>query len=193
MSIEEDTRKLSRLIDGAKRVVAFTGAGISTECGIPDFRSKDSEWKRHPPMPFKEFLAGAPDDEIVEVHGSGTHASCLTCGVRHELSRIRERFEINGRAPRCLCGGVVKSATISFGQAMPGAALARARELSLDCDLFIAIGSTLVVYPAAAFPLLAKENGACLVIVNRDSTPFDDRADLILRGDIGATLAPLAA
>jgi NAD-dependent deacetylase len=248
MSIEEDTRKLSRLIDGAKRVVAFTGAGISTECGIPDFRSKDSEWKRHPPMPFKEFLAnednqveawrrkfamddfyrgarpgrghhalarlmetgkltgiitqnidglhrlaGAPDDEIVELHGSGTHASCLTCGVRHELSRIRERFEINGRAPRCLCGGVVKSATISFGQAMPGAALARARELSLDCDLFIAIGSTLVVYPAAAFPLLAKENGACLVIVNRDSTPFDDRADLILRGDIGATLAPLAA
>ena len=247
MSVEAESRKLARLIDECDVAVAFTGAGISTECGIPDFRSKDSAWSRHPPMPFQEFLAspanqveawkrkfamddlhrgvkpgrghralarlidvgklggiitqnidglhqaaGAPCDRVVELHGAGGRAVCLTCEVTHDLGRIRERFEATGAAPRCPCGGVVKSATISFGQPMPRQAMAMARKLTLACDLFIVIGSTLVVQPAAAFPAFAKENGARLAIVNRDPTPLDDRADLILRGDIGAILQSFA-
>jgi len=137
--------------------------------------------------------AGVADTEVVELHGNGGHALCVACGVRLELSRVRADFEASGRAPRCECGGVVKSGTISFGQAMPRDAMARARDMARNCDLMIAIGSSLVVYPAAGFPLLAKQAGARLAILNRDPTPFDDHADLVLRGDIGTILAPLAA
>ena len=97
----------------------------------------------------------------------------------------------NGCAPDCPdCGGFIKTATISFGQAMPDAAMRRARELTLSCDLFLAIGSSLVVWPAAGFPLMAKQNGAHLVIVNREPTDFDDIADLVVREDIGTVFAP---
>ena len=245
MTKNDDAGTLARMIAEAHSVVAFTGAGISTECGIPDFRSKDSAWKRHPPMPFDEFLAsennrveawrrkfamddlygdvepgrghralaclmragkvkaiitqnidglhgvaGAAKENIIELHGNGRHALCLACGVRHELVRIRGSFETSGKAPRCLCGGIVKSATISFGQQMPEEPMRRAQAATLSCDLFLAIGSTLVVYPAAAFPALAKDNGAKLVIINRDPTPLDNLADLTIREDIGTILAP---
>jgi NAD-dependent deacetylase len=248
MAKTDGRSELAEMIDAARSIVAFTGAGVSTECGIPDFRSRDSAWKRHPPMPFDEFLAseanqvvawrnkfamddlygasrpgrghralaslmargkvraiitqnidglhqaaGAPADRVVELHGSGRYATCLGCGVRHELDRIRPAFETTGRAPRCLCGGVVKSATISFGQQMPAEAMRRAQRETLACDLFLAIGSTLVVHPAAGFPLLAKENGARLVIVNRDPTPLDAIADLTLRDDIGSIFEPFIA
>ena len=181
--LEKAREKLAILIEDATRIVAFTGAGISTECGIPDFRSADSAWKRHPPMPFDEFMSseamqkeawrrkfamddlyagampgrghmalarlyesgklatvitqnidglhqasGISADDVIELHGNGTYATCLSCGVRYELSRVRQTFEATRQAPRCLCGGVVKSATISFGQPMPGAAMRRAHE-----------------------------------------------------------------
>jgi NAD-dependent deacetylase len=246
MNAQSGSAELARMIDAASAVVAFTGAGISTECGIPDFRSKDSAWTRHPPMPFDDFLAsednrvlawrrkfamddlhrdvrpgrghralarlmasgkvigvitqnidglhqaaGSPERDVVELHGNGGYALCLACGVRHEIARVRAQFEIDGRAPRCLCGGMVKSATISFGQSMPADAMSRARELTLRADLFLAIGSSLVVHPAAAFPAAARQNGARLAILNREPTRLDAIADLVLRADIGDALDPL--
>jgi NAD-dependent deacetylase len=240
---------LQELVAGARRVVGFTGAGISTESGIPDFRSPNSPWTRHKPIPFEAFLrspearreawrrkfamddlyrgaqpsrghralaalvhagkmpavitqnidglhqdSGIPPDRVVELHGNGTYATCLSCGQRHELDQVRPRFEATGEPPDCeACGGIVKSATISFGQSMPEEPMRRARELTLACDLFLAIGSSLVVYPAAAFPLIAKRNGAALVIINREPTELDGAADLVINGEIGAVLAPFMA
>jgi NAD-dependent deacetylase len=246
-SIAEGQALLRTLIVESDCIAGFTGAGISTESGIPDFRSRDSSWHRHPPMPFDAFMAseearaeawrrkfamedmhgnvkpntghaalanlvargrmgalitqnidglheasGVPADKIIELHGNGTYATCLICGIRHELKDIRQRFEATGKPAKCLCGGVVKTATISFGQSMPQDAMRRAQKATMQCDLFLAIGSSLVVYPAAAFPVLAKENGAKLVIINREETALDDAADLVLRTGIGDVLAPFA-
>ncbi|OYX84091.1 MAG: hypothetical protein B7Y75_04795 [Azorhizobium sp. 35-67-5] len=132
------------------------------------------------------------DTHLVELHGNTTYATCLDCGVRYELDWVRTRFEASGgRAPSCAaCEGPVKTATISFGQAMPQAEMARAARLTEACDLFLVIGSSLVVYPAAGFPLRAKRNGARLVILNRQETDFDDIADLVVRDEIGDVLAP---
>lgn len=239
--------ELRRLVAGASKVVGFTGAGISTESGVPDFRSPTSPWTRHPPIDFQAFCAsaetraeawrrkfaiddehagaapnqghralanlvasgkmtclitqnidglhqasGIPAEKIVELHGNGTYARCLDCGRRYELVALRPAFEASGSAPECECGGAIKSATISFGQAMPQAAMAKALEATMACDLFLAIGSSLVVYPAAAFPSTAKDNGGTLVIVNRDPTPLDGEADILLRGEIGAMLGCFA-
>jgi NAD-dependent deacetylase len=135
--------------------------------------------------------SGLSPERVIELHGNGTYATCLSCGRRHELVDIRARFESDGAAPVCeTCGGIVKSATISFGQAMPENALRRAQALTLACDLFLVVGSSLVVYPAAALPALAKQNGASLVIVNREPTAFDDVADLVIRAEIGVVLEP---
>ena len=136
--------------------------------------------------------AGMAPEHVVELHGNTTYALCLDCTQRYELAWVRTRMEAgNGCAPDCPdCGGFIKTATISFGQAMPDAAMRRARELTLSCDLFLAIGSSLVVWPAAGFPLMAKQNGAHLVIVNREPTDFDDIADLVVREDIGTVFAP---
>lgn len=235
---------LAKLIDASRRIVAFTGAGISTECGVPDFRSPGSPWLRHPPMPFQEFMAseanrieawrrkfamddlyrgaepgrghralarlseigrmsavvtqnidslhqasGIPEDRVIELHGNGSYALCLDCGRRHALAPIRQQLEAAGTPPSCeACGGIVKSGTISFGQAMPEQALRRARHEAERCDLFLAIGSSLVVQPAALLPLLAKQSGATLVIVNRDRTHLDAAADLVIGEDIGEVL-----
>jgi NAD-dependent deacetylase len=138
--------------------------------------------------------AGVPGEKVVELHGNGTYATCLSCGRRYELPWVRARFEASGDAPACeACAGIVKSATISFGQAMPEPAMRRAQDLALSCDLFLAIGSSLVVYPAAGFPVLAKRNGAKLVIVNREPTDLDDLADLVIKGDIGAVFESFIA
>lgn len=243
--LDDARKRLAAFLAESSSAAAFTGAGISTESGIPDFRSKDSAWHRHPPMPLEAFLAsednrilawerkfamddsyagaqpnrghralsrliadglmsavitqnidglhqasGLAADQVIELHGNGTYATCLTCGVRYELEVIRRKFEADGRAPKCLCGGAVKSATIAFGQTMPVEPMRRAQRVAENCDLMLVIGSSLVVYPAASFPLLAKENGAALVIINRDPTPFDEIADLVLHGDIGAILEP---
>ena len=126
---------------------------------------------------------------MIELHGNGTYASCLSCDQRHELAAIRERFETEPNAPTCdACGGPVKSATVSFGQAMPEEAMRRAQDLARACDLFLVVGSSLVVYPAAALPVLAKQGGAALAIVNREPTPLDRIADLVIRADIGVVL-----
>ena len=118
--------------------------------------------------------------------------SAWTATQRYELSWVRQKFEADGQhAPDCACGGYIKTATVSFGQAMPAEAMQRAEELTASCDLFLAIGSSLVVWPAAGFPLMAKRNGAALVIINREPTEFDEIADLVVRDDIGDVLGAL--
>jgi NAD-dependent deacetylase len=246
--IETAIARLRELIDGARVVLPFTGAGISTECGIPDFRSPGGLWTQNRPIPFDEFLAsqemrneawrrrfamedkfagarpgrghlalaslyragktpavvtqnidnlhqcsGFAPEHVVELHGNNTYALCLDCATRYEISWVKEKFTVEGgNAPACPdCGGPIKSATVSFGQSMPEDAMRRAEELTLGCDLFLAIGSSLVVWPAAGFPLLAKRNGARLIIINREPTDFDSAADLVAREDIGTVLAPL--
>jgi NAD-dependent deacetylase len=243
--LDSARNQLQEIIDAAGVIVPFTGAGISTECGIPDFRSPGGLWTKNRPIPFDEFMAsqearneswrrrfamaeqfgdarpgrghralaslyrvgkvpavitqniddlhqasGFAAEHVVELHGNTTYAACLDCATRYELSWVRERMEAgNGCAPDCpSCGGFIKTATISFGQAMPDAAMQRAQDLALGCDLFLAIGSSLVVWPAAGFPLMAKRNGARLAIINREATEFDDIADLVVRQDIGTVL-----
>ena len=129
------------------------------------------------------------------MHGNTTYATCLDCAKRYELAWVRERFTASGgRSPDCPhCSGHIKTATVSFGQSMPEIAMRRAQALTESCDLFLAIGSSLVVWPAAGFPLAAKRNGARLVIINRDATEFDDIADLVVHDDIGGALAPFIA
>jgi NAD-dependent protein deacetylase/lipoamidase len=234
------------LIDDASMIVPFTGAGISTECGIPDFRSPGGLWTRNQPIPFDVFVSsqemrdeawrrrfameakfaqakpgrghralaslyrsgkspglitqnidnlhqvsGIDASDVIELHGNTTYALCLDCSRRYELSWVKEKFEAAGqRAPDCACGGYIKTATVSFGQAMPPEAMERAEDLTKSCDLFLAVGSSLVVWPAAGFPLMAKRNGAVLVIINREATEFDEIADLVVRNDIGDTLGP---
>jgi NAD-dependent deacetylase len=243
--LQSGVERMGDMIARAKTIVPFTGAGISTECGIPDFRSPGGLWTRNRPIPFDEFVASreareeswrrrfameetfaaakpgrghralaslyragkvpavvtqnidnlhqksgfAPDD-VIELHGNTTYARCLGCGKRYELGWIKERFEASG-VPDCTdCDALLKTATISFGQAMPEDAMARATELAQACDLFIAIGSSLVVWPAAGFPAMAKESGARLAIINREATDLDHLADLVIRNDIGETLGP---
>ena len=247
----DDDRKiaaLDRLIREARSVVIFTGAGVSTGSGIPDFRSPGGVWTKNPPIDFEAFVSspemrreawrrkfavddatrgavpnaahravarfvaegraavvvtqnidglheasGVPSEKLVELHGNGTYAACLECRARHELADIREAFEATGRPPVCRsCGGLVKSATISFGQAMPVEAMARAEAAARDADLFLVLGSSLVVYPAAALPLMAKQAGATLVIANREPTDLDPYADLVLRGDLVEIFSPYA-
>jgi NAD-dependent protein deacetylase/lipoamidase len=244
MPIDQEIADLARAISQARRAVAFTGAGISTESGIPDFRSPGGIWTRMAPIDFADFLAseearretwrrrfameetfraaapnrghravaelvrrgqaaavitqnidglhqasGIPDDRVVELHGNTTYAHCLDCKARYEIDGLRAGFERDESAPLCgICGGFVKTATISFGQAMPVEPMRRAEIETLAADLFIVAGSSLVVYPSAGFPELAKHNGATLVIVNREPTGLDPIADLVLNRAIGETL-----
>ncbi|HEX7776105.1 MAG TPA: Sir2 family NAD-dependent protein deacetylase, partial [Parvibaculum sp.] len=137
--------------------------------------------------------SGVPAAKIIELHGNGTYAKCLDCGLRHELVWVKMNFEASREAPTCrACNGIVKSATISFGQAMPEEEMRRAEEATLACDLFLAIGSSLQVFPAAGFPIIAKRNGARLVILNREPTELDRIADLVIHDEIGPTLGALA-
>jgi NAD-dependent deacetylase len=135
--------------------------------------------------------SGIAPDDVVELHGNTTYATCLDCGTRYELPWVKRRFEESDRAPSCSsCNGHIKTAAVSFGQSMPEDAMRRAEELTRSAELFIAIGSSLVVWPAAGFPVMAKRNGARLVIINREPTDFDDIADLVVRHDIGSVLEP---
>jgi NAD-dependent deacetylase len=242
----EGVAALRRMLQESKRAVVFTGAGISTESGIPDFRSPNGIWSKTTPIYFQEFVAsedarreswrrkfiidqdmekaepnkghlavaqlvrrglvsavitqnvdglhqraGVPDHQVIELHGNGTYATCLDCARRYELAPIKEAFHRDGTLPVCEdCGGLVKGATIAFGQAMPMGPMQRAQEEALACDLMLAIGSSLVVYPAAGFPIMAKRNGARFVILNREPTELDSLADLVLNLEIGPTLGP---
>lgn len=134
--------------------------------------------------------AGVPEERIIQLHGNANYASCLECGKRYELGQIREIFFPDETLPYCDdCGGIIKTATISFGQPMPVVEMQRAEAAVLDCDLFIVMGSSLVVYPAAGFPRLAKQNGARLVIINNEPTDLDPFCDLVLHRPIGVTIS----
>ena len=136
-------------------------------------------------------MSGITASDIVELHGNTTYALCLDCAKRYDLSWVREKFNVSGeRAPDCGCGGHIKTATVWFGPQIPAEAMQRAEELTGSCDLFLAVGSSLMVWPAAGFPLMAKRNCAALVIINREPTEFDDIADLVVRNDIGDALSP---
>jgi NAD-dependent deacetylase len=236
--------RLEDMIATSSHAVVFTGAGISTESGIPDFRSPGGLWAKNQPIDFRDFVAseearreawrrkfnidgvmkaaepnrghraveklvrlgvvksvitqnvdglhqasGIPDSKVIELHGNTTYARCLDCHERYELTPIRAAFESGGILPVCgKCDGIVKTATISFGQSMPIVEMHRAETEALAADLFLAIGSSLVVFPAADFPALAKRNGAQLVILNREPTPIDGFADLVLNDEIGPVL-----
>ena len=233
----------------SQRLVVFTGAGLSTESGIPDFRSPGGVWSRYNPadFDFQNFRAseasrekywqmatemftsirearpnsahlaiygldrlgklevvitqnidglhekaGHDVDKIIELHGTALHVSCLNCGKRYNRDEIQERIKQGIKAPACDdCQGPLKPATISFGQAMPERETREAYRRSAQSDLFLVIGSSLVVQPAASLPPAAKRGGARLVIINRDPTPYDDLADIVIHGQAGPTLAAI--
>ena len=233
--------ELTEFIKKANNIVIFTGAGISTESGIPDFRGPQGIWQNTTPIYFQNFInsedvrreswgkkfsdkdiikkakpnighvavaqiinsndsahlitqnvdnlhqdAGVPQSKITEIHGNATYASCLDCKLRHELGPIKKAFLNDGTIPSCSeCKGLVKQATISFGQPMPELGMQIAQMKIVKCDLFITIGTSLVVYPAAGFPKLAKEIGAKLIIINNEPTDYDHIADLVIHQQIG--------
>lgn len=243
MTLDPDLTDFRSMVDAAQRIVLFTGAGISTDSGIPDFRSPGGTWTKMKPIDFSDFMrsdaarretwkrrfemepilrqatpnrghracaelirigkascvitqnidglhqdSGIPDDKVIELHGNTTYAHCLECAQRYDIDSLRVDFQQDNIVPHCACGGWVKSATISFGQSMPVDAMRKAERETLLADLFISIGSSLVVYPAAGFPELAKRNGSRLVIVNRDPTGLDEMADLVLNRSIAEVM-----
>lgn len=242
----EEISALRDLIAAARSVVALTGAGISTESGIPDFRSPGGIWAQMRPITFQDFVAseelrledwrrrfrmnesfaraepnaghrglalmagegslrtlitqnidglhqraGFPAARLVEIHGNVSYGRCLQCGTTMPLDAAREFIDTTGTSPRCGCGGLVKAAIVSFGERMPEEAMRRASEAAAVADLFLVAGSSLQVQPAASLPLMAVRSGARLVIMNRDETPLDDTADLVIRDSIGATFINL--
>jgi len=231
---------LASLISLSRRAVVFTGAGISTESGIPDFRSPGGVWSRMTPIYFQDFVSsreqrreawnrvfnnpagwtgakpntghfavadlvkmgkvssvvtqnvdnlhqasGVADDRVIEVHGNASYAKCLQCSKRYELEDLKPRWEADEDITCIFCTGLVKTAVISFGQAMPEKEMNHAMEEAAHSDLFIVLGSSLVVYPAAELPVIAKRAGARVVIVNREETDHDSYADLVLHEEIG--------
>jgi NAD-dependent deacetylase len=237
--------RLAALLAPVRRVVVFTGAGISTESGIPDFRSPGGLWSRIKPITHQAFIgseevrraswdrtfsgvarwtgskpnaghlavarlmergavsvvitqnvdnlhqdAGAPSDRVIELHGNASYAACLDCGLRHELEDLRKPFVEDGVTPACrACQGIVKTAVISFGQSLPKGIMERAKQETLAADLFLVLGSSLTVAPAAHLPAMAAEAGIPVAIVNRDPTPRDALASLVLREDIGPLMS----
>lgn len=244
-----DFDRLLQLLEDSGRVVFFTGAGISTESGIPDFRSPGTGlWSKMKPIQFQDFIAsdavrqeswrrrfsgdrvleraepntghraiarlvqsgkviavitqnvdnlhqdsGVPADKVIELHGNARRAACLSCGLSYELAELERAFREHGRIDGCRdCGGIIKTATISFGQGMPELEMARAQAAIESCDLCIVAGSSLLVYPAAGFPEYAKRRGARLAILNREATPLDPLADLVVHAELGTTLGFIA-
>ena len=233
--------QFKELINESSEIVVFTGAGISTESGIPDFRSPGGLWTKFKPIDFESFMSsedvrieswrrkfnidntiskakpnkgheaiahlvkkgkvnavitqnvdnlhqdsGIPMDKVIELHGNTTYAICLSCKKRYEINVIKKEFLKTEIPPVCdECDGIIKTATISFGQSMPEDEMKKAQIVTLNCDLFLAIGSSLQVYPAAGFPILAKKNGSKLVILNRDETDLDGYSDLVINKEIG--------
>lgn len=237
------------MIIQSKKLAVFTGAGMSTESGISDFRSPGGIWSRFDPgeFTFQKFLSseesrekywefstsswgemaaaqpnpghyaiaeldslgkldcvitqnidglhqrsGIPEEKVIELHGTAWWVNCLECGQRYPREQIQERLKTGIKVPRCdSCGGIMKPATISFGQAMPERETRQAENRAAACDLFLVAGSSLVVYPAAQVPLIAKESGARLIIVNLTPTPHDPHADVIIHNKIGPVLSQI--
>jgi NAD-dependent deacetylase len=137
--------------------------------------------------------SGTPVEKVIELHGNATYAKCLDCARRYEIEQLRLRWEADEEIVCDACSGFIKTATISFGQPMPEAEMMRATEEVRLCDFFLVLGSSLVVYPAAGFPLTAKRNGARLAIINREPTEQDQFADLVLHNEIGLTMTEALA
>ena len=236
-----DLEQFAEKFRASREIVVFTGAGISTESGIPDFRSPGGLWTRYKPVTYQEYLAsedarvsawkrrletyettknakpnlghhfinslnvkekliglitqnvdglhseaGLPDDKIVELHGSNRKVICLSCSKEFDPDQIIKSLAGNFSSPKCdSCGGILKSATVSFGQAMPQEAMRKAAEWTEQAEIFVVMGSSLQVQPAASFPVIAKRNGALLAIVNREPGPLDEIADYVHNGAIG--------
>jgi NAD-dependent deacetylase len=237
MKLEEFAIRLQE----SRSLVFFTGAGISTESGVPDFRSPGGVWTKYQPVLFQDFLASAParaqhwqlkkatyelfktvkpnpahhaicdfekrgkllglitqnidglhklagtsDEKLVELHGTDRLVTCVHCGAGYQPADVYETWHEGLPTPTCgACGGFLKSANISFGQSMPVEAMRRAQAWSEQADIFVVVGSSLQVQPAASFPVIAKRSGALLAIVNRAPTPLDDLADFVHNGAIG--------
>tara|TARA_Y200000002_G_scaffold3102_1_gene2920 strand:- start:89 stop:823 length:735 start_codon:yes stop_codon:yes gene_type:complete len=240
--------KLQHLIEKSKKLVFFTGAGISTNSGIPDFRGPNGVWKTSTPIYFQDFInskekrieswekkfsnelsidsakpnighfklaeimnkkqethlitqnvdnlhqdSGIDNTKITELHGNATYAKCIDCSKKYELTSLKEDFLLTKEPPVCnACKGVIKTATISFGQAMPEEEMITAQKVSIKSDLFICLGSSLAVFPAADLPLLAKETGSYLVIINNEPTQMDHLSDLVINRDISEVLSEIS-
>lgn len=247
---DEKIKEVARLLIKSTNVVVFTGAGVSTESGIPDFRSPGGIWSRFDPDDFtiQRFLtspesrkkhwqlllgsgffdqilpnaahraiveiekmgklncvitqnidnlhqqAGNNPELVFELHGNMKWLNCLSCHKRYSLDEIRKKYSSYDEVPSCeRCRGILKPEVVFFGEALPEETLYEATKRSKNCDLFIVIGSSLVVYPAAYMPMYAKEGGAKLVIVNRDETPYDNMADIVINGGAGETMSQILA
>jgi NAD-dependent deacetylase len=249
ITMESSVAQLSSLIHNAHRIVVFSGAGISTESGIPDFRGPGGVWEKFDPNEFHidRFLASAESrkrywqrttqfyaeiasakpnaahravvqleeigrlssiitqnvdglhqiagnspEKVIELHGTSRFVACMSCGDRHPREAFQEHVTAEGEAPDCeQCGGLMKPATVSFGQMLPQEALERAARETEQCDLFLVIGSSLVVYPAAGFPLMAVQKGVPLAIINHQETPHDPYAQAVVRETAGEVLPPI--
>ena len=236
-----------KISEGGKNVF-FTGAGASTESGIPDYRSQGGIWDKFRPVYFDEFMSskesrkeywrrwvalyqgilaadpnpahvslvrlhdlgllqalvtqnvdglhqasGLPDEKIIELHGNTRRIRCMSCQAITPTDDVQQRLAAGDPAPECKCGGYLKPDTISFGQAMPVAAVERAAALAQDCDFFMVVGSTLLVQPAANMPYYAKHNGAFLAVINLSETPCDNMCDVLIRGKAGSVLTKILA
>jgi NAD-dependent deacetylase len=238
--------KVADLIINAKKIVVFTGAGISTESGIPDFRSPGGIWSRFDPDDFtyQKFIsdpearrkqwqmlgegllttmakpnpahyaiaelyrlgkldcvitqnvdnlhqkAGVPTERVFELHGNMQLAVCLSCGRQYPFDQIKARLDKGEEIPDCeVCHGLLKPNAVFFGEPLPQEVLGEATHRSSSCDLFIVIGSTLIVYPAAYMPIYAHQAGAKLVIINLSSTPMDREATVLIRGRAGEAMS----
>lgn len=238
---------LRNWLDESRSTVAFTGAGISTESGVPDFRSPGGVWARSKPVYFDDFLADpaarreywrqkaeshvdftaarpniahetlarwerenrlrgvitqnidglhqlAGSANVLELHGTAREIACLDCQARRDADPLVNEFNRTGEPPDCPeCGGRMKHATISFGQSLDPEVIERAERWSRVAELYLAIGSSLVVMPAAGFPLVAKNSGARLAIINREETPLDEQADVVIRAPIGEVFKHLTS
>jgi NAD-dependent deacetylase len=232
--------KIIDLIRSSSKTVLLTGAGISTESGLPDFRSDNGFWTKNQPIQFKEFLmdkeqrrlswlrnlelhkllanlspnsghklvqrivslkknnalitqnidglhqkAGVKEDQIIEIHGNATKAACLSCFKENSIELLHNAVVKNLELPPCeYCSGIVKVATISFGQPMNERDMIKASDISIECDLMIVMGSSLKVMPAGKIPEQARLSGAKLVILNREKTPYDDIADVVINDEL---------
>lgn len=247
LTLQEQLQDAAELMRETRKIVVLTGAGISTESGIPDFRSPGSVWLENPPVSYPDFVskpearrrywktrrslsnqvnaarpnsahyalvelerkqillgiitqnfdglhqdAGHDPERVVELHGTSREAACTLCGMRSPMSELQQRLDEGEADPQCArCGGYMKTATILFGQHIPTDVLARARELAEQCDLFLVVGSSLQVSPAALLPRLALKNQVPLIIINLMPTPLDSSADCVIQHRAGLILPRL--
>jgi NAD-dependent deacetylase len=245
--MEKKISLIAEKIKQSQRLVFFTGAGISTESGIPDYRSQGGIWDRFRPVYFDEFMtdedariryweqrlamekdlagakpnkghtaiarlhergllaavitqnidglhqeSGIPDEKVIELHGNTRRVRCMSCRKLISFSEAMAMIESGQKAPQCDCSGFFKPDTISFGQAMPEQETRKAAMLSTQSDLFIVVGSTLLVHPAALMPEYAKNGGAFLVIINLSETPYDSVCDIRITAKAGGVLERIA-